>query len=259
MKTIIANWKMNVGVRESVALARGTLLTLRGRKVSPALVICPPFVALSEVRKIVARSSAGLGAQNMFWEQSGAYTGETSPRMLLELGVSHVILGHSERRALFGETDEMVNKKVLQALEQKLVPIICVGESADQRREGQTQQVVRDQLMTALQGVRLKSSESIMVAYEPLWAIGSGVAATVSDVIETHRFIHSLLAQVFEQALPGQVSVLYGGSVDAENAYGFLREDEVNGVLVGGASVKINQFKGIVQAAAEVLEAKQTS
>ncbi len=257
MKTIIANWKMNVGVREAVALARGTLLTLRGRKVSPAMVICPPSTALSEVRKVLARSSANLGAQNMFWEQSGSFTGETSPRVLNELGVSHVILGHSERRGLLGETDEMVNKKVLQALEQKLTPIICIGETSEQRKDDQTQNVVRDQLMAALNGVRLRSSDILMVAYEPIWAIGSGDAANVAGVLDTHQFIRSLLEEVFPQSSKSQFHVLYGGSVNADNAYSFLREDDVDGVLVGGASVKINQFKGIVQAAAEVLVAKQ--
>ncbi len=256
MKTIIANWKMNVGVREAVALARGTLLTLRGRKVSPGLVVCPPAVALSEVRKVLARSSAHLGAQNMFWEQSGSYTGETSPRVLNELGVSHVILGHSERRQLLGETDEMVNKKVLQALEQKLIPILCIGETSVQHKEEMTQEIVRDQLLAALQGVRLRSSDVLMVAYEPIWAIGSGEAATVPGVLETHQFIRSLVHELFPQASKTQFSVLYGGSVNPDNAYAFLREDDVDGVLVGGASVKINQFKGIVQAAAEVLEAK---
>jgi triosephosphate isomerase len=257
MKTIIANWKMNVGVRESVALARGTLLTLRGRKVIPDMVICPPFVALGEVRKVVARSSASLGAQNMFWEETGSYTGETSTRMLQELHVSHVLIGHSERRGILGETDEMVNKKVLRALDTQLVPVLCLGETADQREQGETREVVQTQLTTALAGVRLKSGQKLFVAYEPIWAIGSGNSATVADVVEVHAFIRSLLNEFFPDAHERQLSVLYGGSVNADNAYGLLRESEVDGVLVGGASVKINQFKGVVQAAAEVLEAQQ--
>lgn len=257
MKTIIANWKMKVGVRESVALARGTLLTLRGRKVIPDLVICPPFVALGEVRKVVARSSAALGAQNMHWEETGSFTGEISSRMLQELHVSHVLIGHSERRSLMGETDEMVNKKTLAALDAGLLPVVCVGETREQREAGQTREVVQAQVAAALSGVRLKSGQKVFVAYEPLWAIGSGQAASVSEVVEVHGVIRSLLKELLFDAFEDQISVLYGGSVTSENAYSFLREGEIDGVLVGGASVKINQFNGIVQAAAEVLEAQQ--
>ena len=257
MKTIVANWKMNVGVRESVALARGTLLTLRGRKLVPELVICPPFVALSEVRKVVARSAAALGAQNVFWEDSGAYTGEISPRMLVELGVTHAIVGHSERRTILGETDEMVNKKVLHTLASKITPIVCVGESRAEHQAGKTQEAVLHQLKTALSGVRLRVTDRLLIAYEPLWAIGSGQAASVSEIVETHTFIRSVLQELFHERGAGQMRVLYGGSVDGENAYGFLREPQVDGVLVGSASVKINQFKDIVHAACEVLEAQQ--
>ncbi|TAL51037.1 triose-phosphate isomerase, partial [Patescibacteria group bacterium] len=237
MKTVIANWKMNVGVRESVALARASLLTLRGRKVIPDLVICPPFVALSEVRKVVARSSAAIGAQNMFWEPSGSHTGETSSRMLLELGVNHVIIGHSERRIHLGETDEMVNKKVLHALSEQMRPILCVGESKPERDAGEARSVVEAQLSAALHGVHLHPQGRLFIAYEPVWAIGTGDSAMVGDVIEMHRFIRSVLEHLFADAPTGQCSILYGGSVVGENAYGFLREQDVDGVLVGSASV----------------------
>ena len=258
MKTIIANWKMNVGVRESVALARASLLTLRGRKVIPELVICPPFVALSEVRKVVARSAALMGAQNMFWEPTGSHTGETSSRMLLELGVSHVIIGHSERRIQLGETDEMVNQKVLHALSEQMTPIVCVGERKAQREAGEARAVVEAQVSTALRGVRVYGRARLFIAYEPVWAIGAGESASVGDVMEMHRFIRSILGTLFPDTSPIQLPILYGGSVEGDNAYGFLREPEVDGVLVGGASVKINQFKEIVGAAAEVLEALQS-
>ena len=256
MKTLIANWKMNVGIRESVALARGTLLTLRGRKLIPELVICPSSIALSEVRKIVARSSVSLGAQNVFWEPSGAHTGETSTRMLQEVGVSHVILGHSERRYELGETDEMIQKKVLHVLFEQMTPIVCIGESKQQREAGQTQEVIRTQIISALSSVHLRGSERVLIAYEPLWAIGSGVAASVGEVIEVHQFIRSLLQELFPGVSSQQLPLLYGGSVDGENAYGFLREEAVDGLLIGGASVKINQFKDIVEACGEVLEAQ---
>lgn len=257
MKTVIANWKMNVGVRESVALARASLLTLRGRKVIPELVICPPFVALSEVRKVAARSSVAIGAQNMFWEVTGSYTGETSSRMLLELGVSHVIIGHSERRMQIGETDEMVNKKVLHALSEQMTPILCVGESKASRDAREACAIVETQLTTALRGARLHGSARLLIVYEPVWAIGTGESASVDEVIEMHRFIRSILKTIFPDAHAGQVAILYGGSVDGQNAYEFLRESEVDGVLVGGASVKINQFKEIIVAATEVLEAQR--
>lgn len=259
MKTVIANWKMNVGVRESVALARGTLLTLRGRKTIPNLVICPSDIAISEVRKVIARSSASLGAQNVFWNSTGSHTGETSTRMLQEFGVTHVIIGHSERRQELGETDEMIQKKVQHVVSEQMIPILCIGETKEQRDASQARDVIQEQLSTALQGVRLRGGNKLFVAYEPIWAIGSGASASVGEVVEMHQFIRSVLAQMFPDAPKGQLSVLYGGSVNAENAYGLLRENEVDGVLVGGASVKLNQFKDVVGAAAEVLEAQQTT
>ena len=255
MKTIIANWKMNVGVRESVALARGTLLTLRGRKIAPELIICPAFIALSEVRKVVARSSVALGAQNVFWEESGAHTGEISTRMLQELNVSHVLLGHSERRAM-GETDEDVHKKLLRCLEDGIAPIVCVGETKDERDQGQAMEVVKRQITSAFQGVQIRS-QKVFVAYEPVWAIGTGDSANVSDVMEMHTFIRSVLNDLYGDTDSKQLPIIYGGSVDPENAYGFLREIVVDGLLVGGASVKINQFKDIVSAAVNVMEAQQ--
>ena len=248
---VIASW--DVGVRESVALARGTLLTLRGRKVIPELVICPPFVALSEVRKVIARSHAALGAQNMAWEAQGAFTGEISPRMLEELGVTHVILGHSERRQLLGETDEMINKKVQKALDHDLIVVLCVGETSDERNSGTYRDAIKDQLLKALNGIRLKSSDRLLIAYEPVWAIGTGHSAELEQVLEMHEWIKAILTERFSE-IRTNVRVLYGGSVDTENAYRFLREPLVDGVLVGSASVKINQFNDIVHAASEVLD-----
>jgi len=254
MKTIIANWKMNVGSRESVALARGVLLALKGKKQLPEVVVCPPFVALGEVRKIVARSHAALGAQNVFWEETGAFTGETSTRMLVELGVSHVIVGHSERRRLFGETDEAVGKKIVAALSAGLVPIVCVGEDKAVRAEGKEHEFVATQLRGALKGLHLRHKERILVAYEPVWAIGTGVAASPADAVSMHAFIRSLVADLLPGVKASQVSILYGGSVDGANAYAFLREDEVDGLLVGGASVKLSEFGKILDAAMNVLE-----
>jgi len=254
MKTIVGNWKMNVGTRESVALARGILLALRGKKAVPSVIACPPFTALAETRKVVARSHVLLGAQDVFWEEVGAYTGEVSVRMLAEHAVTHVIVGHSERRRILGETDEMVGKKLAAALSAGLVPILCVGESKAQRKEGKTEEIVGDQLSVALGSVALKDHAKLMVAYEPVWAIGTGEAAMPEDAVATHAFIRARV----QKLLPAlhDVRVLYGGSVTGENAHAFLREKEVDGVLVGGASVKLKEFSAILDAASQVIEAQ---
>ncbi len=254
MKTIVGNWKMKVGTRESVALARGTILALRGKKVLPDIVICPPYVALSEVRKVVVRSKVSLGAQNMFWEEQGSYTGEISSRMLLELGVSHVILGHSERREILGETDEMVNDKLRRAVHDGLTAILCVGENAQERKAGEARDRVAFQVQSALSGLKLKRTQKLFIAYEPIWAIGTGDSAFPVDAVEMHSFIRSLVKDLLPSANAGQVQILYGGSVEGENAYSFLREDEIDGVLVGGASVKLSQFKEIISSAIDIIE-----
>lgn len=244
MKTIVANWKMYIGIRESVALARGALLALRGRTVIPEVIVCPSFTALTEVRKTVARSHVALGAQDLFWEDAGAFTGEESARTLAEAGVTHVIVGHSERRRLFGETDEAVGKKAASALAHNLIPIICVGETAEERAAGRTEEVVTRQLSTALKGLTLRDKDRLYVAYEPVWAIGTGTPATPADAVAVHTVLRRLL----------KAPILYGGSVDSANAYGFLREPEIDGLLVGGASVKLQQFSDIVRAAGEAME-----
>jgi len=254
MKTIVANWKMNVGTRESVALARGVLLAMRGKKVLPEAIACAPFVALSEVRKIVARSHVYLGAQNMFWEETGAFTGEVSPRMLEELGVAFVILGHSERRQLLGETDAMVNKKVIAALAHGITPIICVGESKQDRDAGNAQETVAAQVRAALHDLHPRHKDRLLFAYEPVWAIGTGEAATPQDAVAMHTFMRSLVSECIPGIKRDQVCVLYGGSVNAQNAYAFLRESEVDGLLVGGASVKLNEFAAILASATDAME-----
>jgi len=254
MKTIIGNWKMNVGTRESLALARGVLLALRGRKCLPDVVVCPPFMALGEVRKAVARSHVSLGAQNVSAEEQGAFTGEISTRMLSEAGVTHVIVGHSERRRLFGETDETVNGKMIRVLSAGLIPILCIGEDKQVRQEGREREFVASQLRVALHGLPLRHKERIFVAYEPVWAIGTGTAAEPSDAVAMHAWIRSLVTELLPGIKREQFAVLYGGSVDGANAYAFLREDEIDGLLVGGASVKLSEFSKILDAAAEVLE-----
>jgi len=245
---------MNLGIRGSMAVARGTLMALRGKETTPNVILCPSFTALAEVRKVIARSKIDLGAQNMAWEETGAYTGEISSRMLSEVNVKYVILGHSERRHIFHETDEMINKKVRSALDQRLTPIFCIGETAEERESGEARDVVAQQIREGLSGVRLRGGQKLYIAYEPVWAIGSGAPATAGDAVEMHEFVRRVVEEILEPARSNQIQVLYGGSVDGENAYAFLREDEVDGVLVGGASVRLNDFVDIIDAAADVIE-----
>lgn len=258
MKYIIGNWKMHLGVRESVALARGVLRSMRGKDVVPELVLCPSATALSEVHKVLARSRVMLGAQNTSIERSGSYTGEISIAMLEDIGCSHVLIGHSERRNHFAETDEMIQQKMHLVSASKVTPILCVGEGSAVRDVGDAYQFVGMQLKTALQGVEFSDQQMIMVAYEPLWAIGTGDAAQIGDVVEMHAFIREQIAKMTGRDA-ADIVVLYGGSVDEENAYQYLREAEIQGVLVGGASLRLHAFAGIIEAGVDVVQAQDLS
>ncbi|MBI4599050.1 triose-phosphate isomerase [Candidatus Uhrbacteria bacterium] len=251
-KLVLGNWKMHPGIRESLALARGVLLGIRGKEALPEIVLFPPFLALPEVHKLLARSRVGLGAQDLFWEEVGAFTGEVSSRILLEVGCRHVLVGHSERREHLGETDAMVRRKVEAAWRAKLVPVVCVGESATERESGGAEAAVEARLRAVLGGLAFPPSARLVVAYEPLWAVGSGTPALPEQAAERHALIRTLLVRDFGFPVAA-VRVAYGGSVMGENAYAFLREPEVDGVLVGGASLKLAQFLEIIQAASDVL------
>lgn len=244
MKTIIANWKMYVGARECVELARATLSALGDREGSSEVVLCPPFVALADVGRIIAGSRVALGAQDVFWETQGAFTGEISVSMLKDSQVSRALVGHSERRAL-GETDAMVNKKIRALLAGGIIPVFCVGETALERDSGKAEETVIRQLQEGLNGVSLQKEHRLFVAYEPVWAIGTGRRAEASDVVEIHKTIRKTVSDL----LSSPVSVLYGGSVDEKSASAFLREPEIDGVLVGSASVRADAFAGILDAA----------
>ncbi|MFH1404925.1 MAG: triose-phosphate isomerase [Patescibacteria group bacterium] len=259
MKTIIANWKMNVGTRGSVALARGILLGIRGKTNLPEIVICPSTVTFSEMRKVVAKSKVMLGAQNVFWQQQGAFTGEISVKMLAEHGVSHVIIGHSERRGLLGETDEMINKKVKTIVANDLKPIICVGEGIEDREAGKAREMVTYQVGAALEGLSLRTQSEIYFAYEPVWALSTSRGHEQENTADA-KIMHELIRSVAMEHIKiskSKLHILYGGSVDSQNAYSFLREDSIDGVLVGGASLKLSQFLEIILAAADIIEGKQ--
>lgn len=250
MKIVAGNWKMHLSTRESVALARGVMLAVRGKTTVPQIILCPSFTALSEVHKVMVRSRVMMGAQDLFWETAGAYTGEISSRQLKDVGCSYVIVGHSERRHQLGETDEMVAKKTAAAIAAGLTPIVCVGETTSERQEAEQQTVVKRQVKAALAGLHLTSKEMILFAYEPVWAIGSGHPASPTDAVEMHALIRKTAMDAGLKQK--QIAVLYGGSVEKSNAYSFLREPEVDGVLVGGASIKLGEFEQIVKAAADV-------
>ena len=247
---VAANWKMNKSVPEALSLARELIEQIQNHS-KVERVICPAFVALTSVAPLAAAAGVGLGAQNMYWEKSGAFTGEVSPAMLTGL-CQYVILGHSERRQYFGETDEGVNKKVRAALAFGLTPIVCVGENLAQNEAGRTSEVVVSQMRGAYAGLTADEALKTIVAYEPVWAIGTGKAATpagANAVIGLH--IRGALADLYSSNVADSVRVQYGGSVTAANANDLMAQPDIDGALVGGASLKPAEFGAIVRAAAD--------
>lgn len=248
-KPIIAgNWKMNTTVDEAVALVRALKGDLAAYE-SVERVVCPPFVSLAAVAAELRGSPIGVGAQNVYWEEKGAFTGEISPLMLKPL-VTYVIVGHSERRQYFGETDETVNRRVKAALGHGLRPIVCVGERLDDRDAGRAEAVVRRQTEGAFHG--LDDLGPTVVAYEPVWAIGTGRAATADQAREICAVIRDTVRRQFGDAAADGLRLQYGGSVTPANAAEFLGQDQIDGALVGGASLKSTDFAAIVKATAEV-------
>jgi triosephosphate isomerase (TIM) len=245
---IAGNWKMNPGSRaDAVALASAVKAGV-GQSTAVRAVICPPAVFLSEIDQVLEGSPIGLGAQNMHWEPGGAYTGELSAAMLLDSGCTHVILGHSERRHGLGETDEQVNKKLHAALAARLIPIVCLGETKEQRLNNETESVVLGQLSGSLAGLEPEQMAGTVLAYEPVWAIGTGLTATPAQAQEAHAIIRGWLSQQFGAATAGRVIVQYGGSVKPDNAGELLACPDIDGALVGGASLKASDFLAIFQA-----------
>ena len=211
------------------------------------VVVCPPFVCLDAVRKEAAGSNIKLGAQNVHFEKSGAYTGEISADMLLAMGVEYVIIGHSERRQYFGETDCTVNKRAKAALAAGLKPIICVGESLDEREKGVTNELVGMQTKLALQGIPAEEVEKVVIAYEPIWAIGTGKTATAAEANETIGAIRKAIAQVYGEEVASKVRIQYGGSMNPKNASELMAQSEIDGGLIGGASLKAEDFSKVVK------------
>jgi triosephosphate isomerase len=249
---IAGNWKMNpTTLDDAVALAEAVKAGV-GQAQDIHVAVCPPSIFLNRLDQVLTNSPIGVGAQNMHWADSGAYTGELSGPMLIDAGCTHVILGHSERRHGLGETDEQVNKKLHAALKAQLIPIVCLGELLEEREAGQTEAVVARQLEGSLAGLALEQMAGVVLAYEPVWAIGTGKVATPEQAQEVHAFIRGRLASAFGEATAGRVVVQYGGSVKADNARDLISRADVDGALVGGASLKPDDFLGIIAAARAV-------
>ncbi len=245
-KPIIAgNWKMYKNVSESVSLA-AALAPLAAKTEHCEVVICPTFPALFPVAQAVKNSSIKVGGQNLYWEKEGAFTGEISGPMLKAAGCDFVIIGHSERRQYFGETDATVNKKIYAALESGLKPIVCIGETLQEREGNITFKVLEKQLSGSLAGLKSEQFDQIVVAYEPVWAIGTGKTASPAQAQEVHAFVRSEVSKLFGAAVADKLRILYGGSVKPENVKELMSQTDIDGALVGGASLKAESFAGII-------------
>ncbi len=240
------NWKMNKTINEAINTVEDLKTKLEGVE-GVEIVIFPPFTALKMLQGLLQGSNIGLGAQNMYYEEKGAYTGEISPLMLQDVGCRYVILGHSERRGYFGETDELINKKLKTALSFEFTPVVCVGEKLEERKAGRATEIVEAQVRKCLQGIGPEEVKRVVIAYEPVWAIGTGETATPSQAGEMHRFIRKILKELYGEELANFIRIQYGGSVKPENIKGLMKEEDIDGALVGGASLNTESFAKIVK------------
>lgn len=246
-KVIIAgNWKMNKNLQESMELANSLKKELNGVK-DVEMVLCPPFTSLSAVRDVIKGTNIKLGAQDCYWEKEGAFTGEISTGMLKSVGCVYCIVGHSERRQFFGETNEIVNRKAKAILKEGLRPIVCVGEKLEDRKSGKTFDVVKDHVTNSLAGLTKEEMLKTVIAYEPVWAIGTGVNATKEQAEEVHKYIRDLLKKMYDTSVADSVRIQYGGSVKPDNTKELISQPNVDGALVGGASLKSDSFSQIIK------------
>jgi len=242
---IVANWKMNpLSQKAASQLFNSLKRNLKNIK-KAEVVICPPFVylATSDKRQVTGLK---LGAQNCFWQEKGAFTGEISPQMLKDLAVNYVILGHSERRQIMGETDEMVNKKIREVLKLNLQPIVCIGETEEERKREETFQILKREIKEGFKGVPKSQMSKVVIAYEPIWAIGTGNPCSADDALTAILFIRKVISQIFSIKAAKKIRILYGGSIDSQNAGDYLGQEGINGLLVGGASLNPKEFLKIV-------------
>jgi triosephosphate isomerase len=248
-KVIAGNWKMNKDFRQTEEVIEGLKKSVNFDLHGVKVILCPPFTSLELAGRLVKGTPFAVGGQNMYFEAEGAFTGEVSPGMLKSVGCQYVILGHSERRQYFGESDEFINKKVKKALTSGLTPIVCVGETLQQREQNITQQIVTTQVRGVLKDVSAENVEKLILAYEPVWAIGTGRTATPQQAEEVHALIRKLLVELYGTATAERVVIQYGGSVKADNAPELLWQPNVDGALVGGACLKADSFSAIIKAA----------
>jgi len=247
---VAGNWKMNTDSRTGVSLAEGVArgsMDIAGRSVDVAVI--PPFVYLQAVVRALNRSHIAVGAQDIYYEQKGAFTGEVSASMLKDVGCIYVLCGHSERRHVIGESDELVNKKINAAICSGVLPIFCVGEKLEEREASLTKEVVGRQVRSGLAGLDVEKASALTVAYEPVWAIGTGRTATTEQAQEVHAMIRKLLGEMYDAQLAQEIRILYGGSVKPDNAADLMRQEDIDGLLVGGASLNADDFVAIIKAA----------
>jgi triosephosphate isomerase len=242
---IAGNWKMYKDVKESIELTNDIKRAVYDID-NVDIVICPPAVDLTEVGDMLKDTNISSGAQNCYWEKEGAFTGEISVPMIISTGAGFVIIGHSERRKYFGETDETVNKRIKAALDGGLTPIVCVGETLEDREQGRTEEVVKTQVTGALRGFEEQYISSLIIAYEPVWAIGTGKTATPDQAQEVHSFIRSLVSDLYSGNYSNEMRILYGGSVKPGNVENLMEEEDIDGGLIGGASLKSESFADII-------------
>ena len=243
---IAGNWKMNNDSAESVELVSQLREMISGIK-EIEVVVAPPYTSLGSVATAIKGSTIALSSQNIFWEEKGAFTGEISPSMLKDVGCQYAIIGHSERRQYFGETNKTVNKRLKAALDASLTPIVCIGEILEEREADKTLTVIEKQVKEGLAGISSGEMEKVVIAYEPVWAIGTGKTATPEQAQEVHQFIRGMLAQVFDEGVAEGIRILYGGSVKPDNVDQLMSQKDIDGALVGGASLKVDSFARIVQ------------
>jgi triosephosphate isomerase len=248
-KIIAGNWKMNKDIPATNILINELTSKLQNENISADIIVCPPFTSLESAGKLLKNSNIKLGAQNMYFEDDGAFTGEISASMIKSTGCEFVILGHSERRTIFKENNELINKKIKKALQNGLRSIFCIGETLQEREKGITESVVKTQVIEGLKGISLEELKNIIIAYEPVWAIGTGRNATPQQAEEVHLFIRNLIADLYSKETSENLIIQYGGSVKPENAKDLLTQPDVDGALIGGACLKADSFISIIKSA----------
>jgi triosephosphate isomerase len=248
MPLIVGNWKMNLLTAEATELARGVKEFVE-KITDVRVILAPSFTSLHSVSHTLSGSKVGLASQNFYFEKSGAYTGEVSLDMIKDVGCKYAIVGHSERRRLFGETDKLIHEKILGALENDILAILCVGETGEERKTGETHKVIESQINKALNGLDSQLLKEVVIAYEPVWAIGTGENATVGQAAEIHGLIRKIVAEKFKGNETRPLTILYGGSVTPQNSRELLRNEEIDGALVGGASLNMDSFCDIIRSA----------